>query len=103
METTCKSLIIDKIVLNNFRSFSGKNEILLGYSPEKFVNFIVGPCGSGKTTIAYALQWAFKNIDQERSKERNFLLNLRVNKSLKNLQKADEYAEMFKNKFNPNS
>jgi energy-coupling factor transporter ATP-binding protein EcfA2 len=95
MDTTCKSLIIDKIVLNNFRSFSGKNEILLGYSPEKFVNFIVGPCGSGKTTIAYALQWAFKNIDQERSKERNFLLNQQVNKSLKNRQKAEVSVQIF--------
>ena len=95
MNTTCKSLIIDKIVLNNFRLFSGKNEILLGYTPEKFVNFIIGPCGSGKTTIAYALQWAFKNIDQERSKERNFLLNLRVNKSLKNLQKAEVSVQIF--------
>ena len=95
MDTTCKSLIIDKIVLNNFRSFSGKNEILLGYSPEKFVNFIIGPCGSGKTTIAYALQWAFKNIDQERSKERNFILNQQVNKSLDNRQKAEVSVQIF--------
>jgi len=95
MNTTCKSLIIDKIVLNNFRLFSGKNEILLGYTPEKFVNFIIGPCGSGKTTIAYALQWAFKNIDQKRSTERNFLLNQQVNKSLDNRQKAEVSVQIF--------
>jgi energy-coupling factor transporter ATP-binding protein EcfA2 len=95
MNTTCKSLIIDKIVLNNFRLFSGKNEILLGYTPEKYVNFIIGPCGSGKTTIAYALQWALKNIDQKRSTERNFLLNQQVNKSLKNHQKAEVSVQIF--------
>ena len=55
MVLTCQSMTIEKIVLNNFRSYLGKNEIILGYSPEKFVNIIEGPCGSGKTTIVEAL------------------------------------------------
>lgn len=95
MDSTCKSLIIDKIVLNNFRSFSGKNEILLGYSPEKFVNLIVGPCGSGKTTIAYALQWVFKNTELKISKQELFLLNKQVIKSLRNHQEAKVSVEIF--------
>ena len=73
MDTTCKSLIIDKIVLNNFKTFFGKNEIILGCSSEKFVNLIIGPCGSGKTTIAYALQWVFKVVDLQRAKQCSWL------------------------------
>ena len=45
MDLTCPSLVIDKIVVTNFKSFLGKNEIILGHSPEKFVNIIEGPCG----------------------------------------------------------
>jgi len=95
MDTTCKSLIIDKIILNNFKSFFGKNEIILGYSSEKFVNLIVGPCGSGKTTIAYALQWVFKYTDLKRSKLEISLLNKQAIKSLRNHQDAEVSVQIF--------
>ena len=94
MELTCQSLIIDKIVLTNFRSFLGKHEIVLGYSPEKFVNIIEGPCGSGKSTIVEALQWAFNKNDPESSTQGLPILNRDVLKSLKN-QKAEVSVQVF--------
>ncbi len=95
MDLTGQSLVIDKIVLNNFRSFHGKNELILGYTPEKFVNIIKGPCGSGKTTIVEALQWAFNRNDLETSTQGLPLLNRDVLKSLKNHQKAEVSVQVF--------
>jgi recombinational DNA repair ATPase RecF len=95
MDLTCQSLNIDKIVLNNFRSFLGKHEIVLGYSREKFVNLIIGPNGSGKTTIVEALQWAFNRNDQESSTLGLPILNRQKIKSIKNHQKAEVSVQIF--------
>jgi len=65
MDLPCTSLTIDKIVINNFKSFLGKNEIILGHTPEKYVNIIEGPCSSGKTTIMDALRRAFNQGNQD--------------------------------------
>jgi hypothetical protein len=47
-------LIIHEITLNNFTSYYGKHVIKL----EPGVNYIVGSCGSGRTNIARAFQFA---------------------------------------------
>ena len=95
MDLTCPSLIIDEIVINNFRSFLGKNEIVLGHSPEKFVNIIEGPCGSGKTTIVDALRWAFSQGNQDISTQDPSLINHQLLKSLKNHQKVEVSVQVF--------
>jgi len=95
MDLTRPSLIIDKIVINNFRSFRGKNEISLGYSPEKYVNIIEGPRGSGKTTIVYALRWAFSPGNQDSSIQDQSLINHQLLKSLKNHQKGEVSVQVF--------
>src|SRR5208337_678045 len=95
MDLTCPSLIIDKIVVNKFRSFLGKNEIILGHSSEKFVNIIEGLCGSGKTTIVDALRWAFTHSDQETSKQDLSLINHQLLTSLKNNQKVEVSVQVF--------
>lgn len=95
MDPTGQSLIIDKIVLNNFKLFFGKNEIILGYSPEKYVNLIIGPGGSGKTTIANALHWAFNNTDPDTSNQDLFILNRQSIRPLKNGQKTEVFVQIF--------
>ena len=95
MDLTCTSLIIDKIVINNFRSFLGKNEIILGHSSEKYVNIIEGPCGSGKTTIVDALRWALSQGNQDISTQDTSLINHQLLKSLKNPQKVEVSVQVF--------
>jgi len=95
MDLTCTSLMIDQIVINNFKSFLGKNEIVLGHTPEKYVNIIEGPCGSGKTTIVDALRWAFSQGNQEISTQDPSLINHQLLKSLKNHQKVEVSVQVF--------
>jgi len=95
MDLTHPSLIIDKIVITNFRSFLGKNEIILGHSPEKFVNIIEGPCGSGKTTIMDALRWAVIPDNQDILIKDLSLINHQLLKSLKNDQKVEVSVQVF--------
>jgi hypothetical protein len=95
MDLTCASLMIDKIVINNFKSFLGKNKIILGHSPEKYVNIIEGPCGSGKTTIVDALRWAFSQGNQDISTQDPFLINHQLLKSLKNHQNVEVSVQVF--------
>ncbi len=103
MDLTCPSLVIDKIVVTNFKSFLGKNEIILGHSPEKFVNIIEGPCGSGKTTIVDAVRWACIHGDQETSTQDLSLINYQLLKSLKNHQKVEVSVQVFLTEENSDS
>jgi hypothetical protein len=47
-------LIIQKIILNNFTSYYGKHVLRL----KEGVNYICGSCGSGRTNLARAFQFA---------------------------------------------
>ncbi|MGL5550231.1 MAG: AAA family ATPase [Culicoidibacterales bacterium] len=47
-----------KIILENFRQFSGKNEINFSLDPEKNITVIHAMNGSGKTTLLESFRWA---------------------------------------------
>lgn len=50
---------IDKIILENFRIYKGKNEIDLSSKNDKNINIIAGKNGFGKTTFLTSLIWCF--------------------------------------------
>lgn len=50
---------IDKIVLENFRVYKGKNEVDLSSKSEKNISVIAGKNGFGKTTFLTSLIWCF--------------------------------------------
>jgi DNA sulfur modification protein DndD len=50
-------MLIDKIILRNFRVYYGSNELNLSIDPEKNVSIISGQNGFGKTSFLTALVW----------------------------------------------
>ena len=50
-------MIIRKIVLTNYRQYTGRQEISFGFEKDKNINIIVGVNGSGKTNLLNALTW----------------------------------------------
>lgn len=51
-------MFINKIELQNFRQFAGKNnEISFSTDPDKNITIVMGDNGSGKTTLAQAFLW----------------------------------------------
>lgn len=52
-------MILQKIVLKNFRQFYGKQEIEFSVDPEKNVTLIHAENGVGKTTLLNAVLWCF--------------------------------------------
>ena len=68
-------MIINKICLNNFRIYKGKNEISFSCTNEnKNISIIAGQNGFGKTTFLSALVWGFygklmSDVDEKYKKE----------------------------------
>lgn len=52
-------MLIDKIILKDFRIYQGVNEISFLHSPDKNVTIIAGNNGFGKTTFLTSLVWCF--------------------------------------------
>jgi DNA sulfur modification protein DndD len=50
-------MLIDKIILNNFRVYHGTHEISLSINPEQNVSIISGQNGFGKTSLLTSLVW----------------------------------------------
>lgn len=50
---------IEKIILNNFRIYKGKNVVRFKHNESKNVSIIAGKNGFGKTTFLTSLIWAF--------------------------------------------
>lgn len=48
---------IQKIILNNYRLYEGKNEIQFSYDSTRNVHLICGENGFGKTTFLHSLLW----------------------------------------------
>src|SRR5688572_22158214 len=50
-------MFIEKIAINNFRVYKGKNEVLLSVDPAQNVSIISGNNGFGKTSMLTSLVW----------------------------------------------
>ena len=69
-------MLIDKIILRNFRVYYGSNELNLSIDPEKNVSIISGQNGFGKTSFLTALVWCLygkymPDVDERYRKEIN--------------------------------
>ena len=73
---------INKIILENFRSYYGKHEIQFSTDDNKSLTLFIGENGSGKTSMLNAIFWAFTgNLtaqlrkEEEDSKQEVLILN----------------------------
>jgi DNA sulfur modification protein DndD len=66
---------INKIILENFRTFYGKHTIEFSTSDEKPLTIFIGENGSGKTTLLNAIYWAFTGGTTKQFGESNILIN----------------------------
>jgi DNA sulfur modification protein DndD len=67
-------MLVDKIVLRNFRVYYGEHEIGLSINPEKHVTVISGQNGFGKTSLLTSLVWVLygklmTDVDERYRKE----------------------------------
>ena len=65
----------DFVILENFRSFFGKHEIIFSTSDEKPLTIFIGENGSGKTTILNAIYWTFTGKFTEKFRNPHSLIN----------------------------
>ncbi|WP_417455888.1 AAA family ATPase [Kordiimonas sp.] len=68
-------MILDKIILKNFRCFYGECTIDFSRDPEKNVTLIHAENGVGKTTLLNALLWCFYRKTTKRFEQREDILN----------------------------
>jgi DNA sulfur modification protein DndD len=66
---------INKILLENFRQFYGKQEVVLAADDKKNVTLIHAENGFGKTTILNAILWAFYNKTTPKFEQPEKILN----------------------------
>jgi DNA sulfur modification protein DndD len=66
---------INKIILENFRTFYGRHEIEFSTNLDKSLTIFIGENGSGKTTLLNAIYWAFTGYVTKQFSESNILLN----------------------------
>lgn len=66
-------MLIKKIIIENFRQYKGKQEILFSTDKEKNVTLFLGDNGSGKTAISQAFTWCFYGETPAFSKKESLL------------------------------
>jgi DNA sulfur modification protein DndD len=66
---------INKIILENFRTFYGKHTIEFSTLKDKPLTIFIGENGSGKTTLLNAIYWAFTGETTKQFGESNVLIN----------------------------
>ena len=52
-------MIINSLVLNNFRQFTGQQSIAFSIDPNKKVTMVIAESGVGKTTLIQSFSWVF--------------------------------------------
>lgn len=66
---------INKLILENFRTFYGRHEIEFATSSKASLTVFVGENGSGKTTLLNSIYWAFTGQVTKQFSESNILIN----------------------------
>jgi DNA sulfur modification protein DndD len=66
---------INKIILENFRTFYGRHTIEFSTSDERPLTIFIGENGSGKTTLLNAIYWVFTGGTTKQFGESNLLMN----------------------------
>ena len=74
-------MLIDSIVINNFRQYKGQNKIQFSTNPEKNVTIITGENTCGKTTLVQSFIWCLYGSIDFKDKE---ILNAEVKDDLLN-------------------
>lgn len=68
-------MIINKIIIRNFRSYYGDNT----FEFKDGLTLIIGDNGDGKTTFFEALEWLFNTSQTEVKRNESYLLSGRKN------------------------
>jgi len=55
-------MILERLVLENFRQFKGRQELVFSDLRERNVTVVHAENGFGKTTLLKALLWAFMGV-----------------------------------------
>lgn len=84
---------INKLVLNNFFRYYGKQEIIFSTNDKKNVTIIRGENGTGKTTLLNAFYWVMYGDVLTPLTIEN-MLNYRASEELVNSQTVESYVEM---------
>lgn len=66
---------INKLVLENFRTFYGRHEIKFATGTERSLTILIGENGSGKTTLLNAIFWVFTGSTTKQFSESDILIN----------------------------
>ena len=87
---------IKKIVLNNYRQYKGRQEILFGFEEGKNLNIIIGVNGAGKTNLLNALTWClyWKEEHLAETSVHHEMLNDSVRASLNPGERANVSVEI---------
>lgn len=86
-------MLINKLVLNNFFRFYGRQEIIFSNDEKRNVTIIRGDNGTGKTTLLNAFSWGFYGNLTEPLTENNMINYLKA-KELKEGQIAEVFVEI---------
>ena len=82
-----------KIILNNFRQFKGRNEIIFSTDDDKNITIVYGGITFGKTTLLQAFNWVFYNT--VKLENPNELLNKEVADNLGRGESSEVSVEIY--------
>lgn len=87
-------MLIKKIKIENFRQYSGSNEIIFSTDKEKNVTLLIGDNGTGKTTISQAFLWCLYGKTPGFLKKDSILSKTLEDNLLRGLHKATVLVEL---------
>ena len=64
-------LLLQKVSMENYRSYCGKNEIVFSNDSQRTITVVHGDMGRGKTTIMDALYWCLYNSEPEKPQKKD--------------------------------
>ncbi|HZH68323.1 MAG TPA: AAA family ATPase [Chitinophagales bacterium] len=87
-------MLIDKVVLKNFRQYYGENEIVFSTDKDKNVTIIRGENGVGKTAMLNSIKWAFfETLTENFRNEKDLINHTAVKKGIKSCSVEVDFTE----------
>jgi len=86
-------MLLEKIVLHNFRQFYGKQEIKFSTDKKRNVTLVHAENGVGKTTLLNALLWCFYDVNATNFEKGSEIVSLQAVSEFNLFAKVEAYLE----------
>jgi len=98
MSVQKSKLLLSKIILNNYRTYLGQNQIEFSMDPEKPITIVHGESGHGKTSLLNSVHWCLYGTERTESSVTDTIEGIVNKTALANLsigESTDTFVELW--------